>query len=157
MDTVDPCAAKIGESLQVVIGRQPFGLEASHLAAGCGVAIQTVTADDSAPDRIMGQPFSVVDVLLAGETTENRLTNEARLFVADIPATSTIAEHGCGEIRETKRAVQLTIRYQASVGRDAGTVELELDPAVEAQPQMRLLAFTLRVRHSTPALSPLSC
>ena len=127
------------------------------MAARCSIALQTVTADDSAHDWIMGQPFSVVDVLVAGETTENRLTNEAGQFVADVPATPTIAEDGRGEIRETENVVQLPIGEQATVGRDASAMELELDPAVETQPQMRLLAFTLRVRHSKSALSPLSC
>ena len=105
----------------------------------------------------MGQPLGVVDILLAGETTKDRLPFEVGQFMADVPATSAIAEDGCGEIRETENVIQLQIGEQATVGRDASAMALEFDPAVETQPQMRLLAFTLRVRQSTPALSPLSC
>jgi hypothetical protein len=90
-------------------------------------------------------------------TAEDRLTNEAGQFVADVPATPTIAEDGRGEIRETENVVQVAIGEQATVRWDAGAAKFELDPAVEAGPQNRVFAFTLRVLHLTPAPSPLSC
>jgi hypothetical protein len=90
----------------------------------------------------MGQPLGVVDILVAGETPENRLAQERAQAVADIPAASAIAEHGCGEIRETKSVVQFAIGEQATIRRDTSAMEFELDPAVETEPQSRLLAFT---------------
>jgi hypothetical protein len=56
---------------------------------------------------------------------------------------------------QAKGIVQLAIREQAGVGGDLGPVELELDAAVEGDPQ-RLLRFTRRVRHDQP-IRPLLC
>jgi hypothetical protein len=77
--------------------------------------------------------------------------------LADVPAASTIAEDGCSKIRKAETVVQFAIGEQATVRRDARTVEFELDPAVETEPQRSLAAFTLRVHHSALASSPLSC
>jgi hypothetical protein len=66
----------------------------------------------------MGQSFGVIDVLVASETPKDRLSNEAGQFVADVPATPTIAEDGCGEIREAESVIQFAIGEQATVGRD---------------------------------------
>jgi hypothetical protein len=132
MNAANPGTAEIGEGFEVVLGRQPLGLEAPHLAAGCGFAIRPIAADNGPYDRIICQPFSVVDVLAAGETAEDRLTDEARSFVADALPEPIIAEDGCSEIRETENVAQFAIGEQATVRRDASAMELELDSAVEA-------------------------
>jgi hypothetical protein len=102
----------------------------------------------------VSQAFGVVDVLVASQTTENRLTYEAGQFVADVPAAPTIAEDPRGEIRETENVIQFAIGEQAAVGRDASTVELELDPAIENGLQSGVFAYTLHVRHCRAASLP---
>ncbi len=131
MDTIDPCAAEISEGFQIVIGRQPFGLEPPHLAAGGAVAVVSLTTNDRAHDRIGSQPLGVVDILVAGETNKDRLPQECGQTVVDISAASALAEDGRGEIRETDNVVQFAIGEQATVRRDAGAMKFELDPAVE--------------------------
>jgi len=76
---------------------------------------------------------------------------------ANVAAAPAVAEHGHSQIGEAESVVQFAIGDQATVGRNARTMKLELDPAVETEPQRRLAAFTLRVRHSKSALSLLSC
>ena len=95
------------------------------------IAIQTVAADNGAHHWITGKPLGVVDVLVASQTAEHRLAQECRKVVANIATLPAIAEHGRCQVREAKRFVKFAIREQATIGRDAHAVELELDPTVE--------------------------
>ena len=63
MHTVDPDTQHICEGLQAGVARQPLGLEAPHLAAGSGEAIQPFTADDRPHGGVAGEPLGVVDIL----------------------------------------------------------------------------------------------
>ena len=56
---------------------------------------------------------------------------------------------------QAEGVVQLAVGEQAAVGGDPGAVELELQAAVEGDPQ-GLFRFTRRVRHPAPA-RPLLC
>ncbi len=120
------------------------------------VAVVSFSTNDRPHDRITGQSFVVTNVLIAGETNGDRLANEAGQIVTDVPATPPVAENDCSEIGEAESVIQFAIGEQANFGRDARTMELELDTAVETEPPRRLSAFTRRDRPSRPALSPLS-
>jgi hypothetical protein len=50
-------------------------------------------------------------------------------------------------VRPRASVVQLAVGEQAGIGGDPGTPELDLDPAVEGDPERRLFDFTRRVRH----------
>jgi hypothetical protein len=52
--------------------------------------------------------------------------------------------------REAERIVEFPEREQPGIGGDAGTVEFELQPAVERDPQLRPFRFTRRVVHPPP-------
>jgi hypothetical protein len=61
-----------------------------------------------------------------------------------------LGEDGCGCRGQADDIVQLAVGEQAGVGGDPGAVELELEPAVEGDPE-RFFRFTRRVRHPAPA------
>ena len=112
-------------------------------------------ADDGAHRRIAGEPLGIVDVFVAGEAAVDRLAQQAQQMVADVLATTTLAEGRCGHRGQVEHIVQLAVGEQSAVGGDPRTVELELDAAVEGDPK-RPVRFTRRVRHPRPAPSPLS-
>ena len=113
-------------------------------------------ADDGAHRRIAGEPLGIVDVFVAGEPAVDRLAQQAQQMVPDVPSTPTLAEGRCGHRGQIEHIVQLAIGEQAAVRGDPRPVELELDAAVEGDPERRLLGFTRRIRHDQP-ISSLLC
>ena len=149
MHPVDPGAGQVRERREVRLACQPLGLEAAHLAGRGRRSVHTLAADDGAHHRIAGEPLGIVDVFVAGEPAVDRLAQQPRQMVPDVPAAPPLAECRSAHRGQAKRVVQLAIGEQAAVRSDPGTVELELDPAVEGNPK-RLVRFTGRVRHSGP-------
>ena len=155
MHPVDPGAGQVRERREVRLARQPLGLEAAHLAGRGRRSVHALAADDGAHHRIAGEPLGIVDVFVAGEPAVDRLAQQTRQMVPDVPATPPLAECRGGHRGQAEGVVQLAVGEQAAVRGDPRTVELELDAAVEGDPK-RLLRFTRRVRHPRPAPPPLS-
>ncbi len=74
---VDPNAGQGGQRRQIIIRRQPFRLEPSHLAGRGGHPIEALTVHDGAHDRIVREALGVIHVLVSGEPTEHRLTKKS--------------------------------------------------------------------------------
>ncbi len=74
MVAVNPASWHVGQSSAIVGCRQHLGFEATHLAGGGCLTIDGASADNLAHHRIEGQPVSIIDILVAGEATESRLT-----------------------------------------------------------------------------------
>jgi hypothetical protein len=64
---VDPGSGQLGERREVGLGREPFSLEAAHLAGRGRGPIDTLPADDGAHGGIAGEPLGIVHVFVAGE------------------------------------------------------------------------------------------
>ena len=66
-----------------------------------------------------------------------------------------VQEFGDRDLGEAQDVIQLTVGEQPAVGGDPGTVEFELDTAVESRPQRQLFGFTRRVPHDhAPSVVP---
>jgi hypothetical protein len=150
MHPIDPHAGQVRERGEVGLGREPLGLEAAHLAARCGGPVEPLAADDGAHGRVTREPLGVVDVLVAGEPTIDCLAQEAEQPVPDVLPVPAFGEGRCSHGGEAEDVVQFAVGEQAAVGGDPGAVELELQAAVEGDPQ-GLFRFTRRVRHPVPA------
>jgi hypothetical protein len=147
---VDPGAAEVAQRHQVLVGRQKLGLEPPHLAGGRRLPVDSVAADDPAHGGIARQTVGVVHVVVATKAAEHGLAEQARHAMPSVLAGATVDQHLAPEVAQSKNVVEFPIGKQTAVGGDPGTVELELDPAVEIDPK-RLLRFTHRVRHDRPA------
>ena len=134
---------------------QPLGLEPAHLAGRGRRPVEPLPADDGAHGRVAGEPLGVVDVLVAGEPAVDRLPQQAEQPVPDVLPAPALGEGRRGRRGQAEGVVQLAVGEQAAVGGDPGAVELELEAAVEGDPQ-GLFRFTRRVRHPAPA-RPLLC
>jgi hypothetical protein len=73
----------------------------------------------------------------------------------DVLAAPAFSERRGGRRGQAEGVVQLAVGEQAGVGGDLCSVELELQAAVEGDPQ-RLFGFTRRIPHSAP-IRPLLC
>jgi hypothetical protein len=67
--------------------------------------------------------------------------------VTAVPAAACIGEHVLRHRAEDERIVEFAIGQQAGVGGDAGAVKLELQVAVEIEPERTVDCFTRRVLH----------
>jgi hypothetical protein len=75
--------------------------------------------------------------------------------VAHVLAAAAIEELRDRDLGKPQDVIQLTVGEQAAVGGDPGTVELELDTAVESGPQRQLFGFTRRAPHDhAPSVVP---
>jgi hypothetical protein len=85
---------------------------------------------------------------------------KATLLRSSTPGKRVLAASAFEELRdrdlgEPEGGVELAVREQTAVGGDSGTVELELDPAVEIDPQRLRCCFTYRLCHDRiPPLAP---
>lgn len=76
--------------------------------------------------------------------------------MANVLSTPTLGKSQRGHRGQIEHIVQLAIGEQSAIGGDPRPVELELEPAVEGDPERWLLGFTRRIRHDQP-ISPLLC
>ena len=147
MHPVDPGAGQIGQCREIGLAGQPTGLETAHLAGRCSLSIQPGAIDHGTHRRIMGEAFSVVDILIPGEAAEHRLAQQTGQQVAGVLATAAFRKRRAGQIGEAERVVQFPLGQQAGVGRDPAAVEFQLQPPVEIDPQRPIIRFTRGVFH----------
>jgi len=97
--------------------------------------------------QVVAQPLGVVRVLVSSQPTEDRLAQQADKGMPSIPALTRIGEHAPGHGAETEGIVEFAVRQQSGIGGDAGPMELQLQAAVETEPEGAVACFTRRVRH----------
>jgi hypothetical protein len=126
VDAADPGAGQIRQRLQVGVGRQPLGLEAPHLAARGGGTIEPVTANDRPHRGVAGEPLGVIDILVAGESTEHRLAEQPlslwRVFLPRRPSSSFVIAMSVS----STGVIQLAVSEQTAGGGDLGAVVLRV-------------------------------
>ena len=157
MNAVDPLAGKIGERREVLLRRQPARLEAPHLARRCRRARSRLAADDPAHRRIMAQAFGVVHILVSGKPPEHRLPQQPDQRMAAVLAGACVGEHVARHRAEAESVVEFAIGQQSGIGGDPGAMELELQPAVEIEPERAIDRFTRRVLHDGLTRFRLTC
>ena len=101
----------------------------------------------------MGQPFSVVDVLIPGKAAIDRLPQQAEQPVPSVLPAPTFRESRHARRGQVEGIVQLAIREQTAIRSNPGTVKFELEAAVERDPQRWCLGFTRHIRHDQPIRS----
>ena len=149
---VDPLA-RIGKSGEVFPPRQPFGLEAAHLAGRGSPIHGRLAADHPAHRRIAAQPIGVVHILVTSQPAEYRLPQQPDQQVASVPAGARLCQSLAAACGQCEHVVQLAIRQQSAVGGDRRAVEPEHHSPVEIEPQRAAVRFTHRVRHGCPVRS----
>ena len=112
MNAVDPLPGEIGERGEVLVTRQPLGLEPPHLAGRGRIALDSLAADDPAHRRITPQPVGVVDVLVSGKPTEHRLAQHAHQIMATVPARAAVNQVLLRDGHQAERVIEFAIGQQ---------------------------------------------
>jgi hypothetical protein len=147
VNAVDPLAREIGERRTVLFRCQPTRLEPPHLACRRRASQGGLAADDPTHRRIIAQPLSVVDILVAGEPPEHRLPQRTDQSVPAVLAGARVREPLASRLRKAERIVKFAIGKQPSIGGDDRTSKLKGQSAVEIEPELLVVRFTRRVRH----------
>ncbi len=104
-------------------------------------------ADNPSHRGIASRAVGVVYVLMATEAAEDGLAKQSRHRVPAVLAGARIDRLMAGHVRQAERVIRLAAGRPSGVGGDSGTVELELQAAVETEPKRPVDRFTRRVRH----------
>ena len=157
VNAVDPLPGQVGERGEVLVTREPLGLEPPHLAGRGRIALDRLAADDPAHRGITSQPVGVVDVLVSGKPTEHRLAQHADQIVTTVLARAAVNQVLPRDSRQAERIIEFAIGQQSGIGGDAGTVELQLEAAVEIEPKSIGLRFTRWLHHHRPRSNETRC
>jgi hypothetical protein len=103
------------------------------------------------------QPFGIVHIFIASQTTEHRLPQQTDQCMATILAGPRISDHLACQRGQSKRVVKFAIREQSRIGGDSGAAKLQCQAAVKIEPQDARFRFTHRVRHHRLPQSQISC
>jgi hypothetical protein len=77
--------------------------------------------------------------------------------VATVPARATVNQVLLRDGHQAERVIEFAIGQQASIGGDAGTVELQLEAAVEIEPDSIGFGFTRWLCHHRPRSNEIRC
>ena len=92
--------------------------------------------------RIVGQPFSVVGILVARQTTVHRLPEKAHQSVLHVTTAPTLLQTLIRHLRQSQCIVQLAAGQQPSVRGDGSAAKLQPYTAVETERGAGVGAFT---------------
>jgi hypothetical protein len=109
--------------------------------------VSSLAADDPAHRGIVTQPFGVVHVLIAGQTTEHRLSQQANERMTTILASSRIGEHLTSQAGQAEHVVEFAIGEQPGIGGDDRAAKLQGQAAVKIETKCTRFRFTRSVRH----------
>ena len=111
-----------------------------------------MAADDPPHDWIETEPVGIVHVVVSAKASENGLAELPDKTVTTVLPATGVREDIPDNLAQSDRIIQFPVRQHPSVGRDLGTVELQLQPTVKIQPQNPVFRFTHRVSHiNTPS------
>ena len=105
----------------------------------------------------MRQALGVVNVLVAGEAAEHGLAQQPGQQMAGVRAAAAFRQDVTGQIGQPQRVVEVAVGEQPGVGGDAAAVELQLQAAVEIDPQRPVIRFTRWVFHGAATEDAASC
>jgi hypothetical protein len=73
------------------------------------------TADELAHNRIAAKPVGVVNVLVAGETREDRLAQETRETMTTVPTGASVCDQSRCHVGQADGVVPFAMQQQAAV------------------------------------------
>ena len=144
--SVHPLSVHSTQPFHVAVLGKHLGLEPAHGVGAGGRSLRTTSpSNDHTHRRVLGQPFSVVGILVAGQTTVHRLPEKAHQSVLHVATAPTLLQTVTRRLRQSQCIVQLATGQQPSVRGDGSAAKLQPYTAVETE------------RGAGLVLSPIGC
>src|SRR3954452_13984056 len=102
----------------------------------------------------MAQPLGVVDVLIPGQPSKNRLAQKTRQPMSTILAGTHVGQPISCRIGQAQRVVQFTVSKQSSIGGNRRPTKLEHQATMKIEPQRLVVRFTRRVHRCRSSWPP---
>ena len=97
----------------------------------------------------MTQAFSVVDVLISRETSEQGLAKHSNQSVSAVLPRARIGKPLARNCTQAEGVVEFPVGNQAGIGSHHRSAKLELQSTVEIEPENAIIRVTRRVRHDS--------
>ena len=141
--SVHPLSVQSAQPFHVAVLGKRLGLEPAHSVGAGGRSLRTTSPSNDHPHRrIVGQPFSVVGILVARQTTVHRLPEKAHQSVLHVATAPTLLQTLTRRLRQSQCIIQLATGQQSGVRGDGGTAKLQSYTAVETELGAGVGAFT---------------
>ena len=98
--------------------------------------------DDSRTGRIKPKTVSIVHVFIAAKAPERGLAKQSGHPVPSVPPGSRVHKTLFGHLGQSESIIKFPVGQKPRIGSDLGTVEFQLQPTVEIQPQNPRFTFT---------------
>ena len=135
MDGFEPSPEQIAQCGQVDLLCTRSGPEASHLADASGVVSHRPPTDDPAQRRDVTETSGVTDLRISGKLIEYRLSELGAQCVAPILAGPAVSANLSSRIGQAEGVAEFTKGEQPGIGCALGTKDLQLQAALEIEPQ----------------------
>ena len=112
------------------------------LVLAAGLSMTTSVSNDYPHRRIVGQPFSIVCILVACQTTVHRLPEKAHQSVLHVTTAPTLLQTLLRRLRQSQCIIQLATGQQSGVRGDGSAAKLQPYTAVETERGTGVGAFT---------------
>ena len=140
---VHPLSVHSAQPFDIAVLGKHLGLEPAHGVGAGGRSLRTTSPSNDDPHRrVLGQPFSVVGILVARQTTVHRLPEKAHQSVLHVATAPTLLQTLTRRLRQSQCIVQLATGQQSGVRGDGSAAKLQPYTAVETELGAGVCAFT---------------
>ena len=140
--SVHPLSVQSAQPLHVAVLGKHLGLEPAHGVGACRRSVYASFSNDYPHRRIVGQPFSIVGILVACQTTVHRLPEKAHQSVLHVTTAPTLLQTLLRRLRQSQCIIQLATGQQSGVRGDGSAAKLQPYTAVETERGTGVGAFT---------------
>ena len=114
--SIHPLSVQSAQPFHVAVLGKHLGLEPAHGVGAGGRSLWTTSPSNDYPHRrVLGQPFSVVGILVACQTTVHRLPEKAHQSVLHVTTAPTLLQTLIRRLRQSQRIIQLATGQQSGV------------------------------------------
>ena len=123
---VHPLSVHSAQPFDIAVLGKHLGLEPAHGVGAGGRSLRTTSPSNDDPHRrVLGQPFSVVGILVARQTTVHRLPEKAHQSVLHVATAPTLLQTLTRRLRQSQCIVQLATGQQSGVRGDGSAAKLQ--------------------------------
>ena len=139
---VHPLCVHTGQAFRIMLSGEHLRLEPAHRVGACCLSLKASPSNDDPHSWVLGQPFSVVGVLIASKMAVYRLPDQSHQLVLDVATTPALLQTGGRCLRQSQGIIQLAAGQESSVRGYSGAVEFQAYAAVKTERGAAVGAFT---------------
>ena len=113
--SVHPLSVQSAQPFHVAVLGKYLGLKPAHGARARRRSVYASVSNDYPHRRIVGQPFSVVGILVARQTTVHRLPEKGHQSVLHVTTAPSPLQTLTRRLRQSQRIIQLATGQQSGI------------------------------------------